>query len=320
MEKAVGRPRLHARGAGDVGPGGLEARLKGGALGSIPKRAQGAAPGKAHMTALATTTRQSPFGFLDVNWIGVFTLYWKEVMRFFKVLTQTLLAPVITTMLFAVVFRVALSGGRAPVGPLPYEYFLAPGLVMMAILQNAFMNSSSSIMMSKVQGNIVDCLMPPLSPAELTVAYIMGGTTRGILVALVSVLALLILPFRMLMVSHAWAIVYYAVMASMMMSAIGVIAGVWAEKFDHMAVVTNFIVTPLTFLSGTFYSVEHLGGVFANVTQANPFFYLIDGFRYGFIGEASSHVGAGVAIILTLNIALCLICYRIFASGYRLKH
>lgn len=262
---------------------------------------------------------QSPFGLFGVNWIGVFTLYWKEVLRFFKVITQTILAPVITTILFAIVFRLALSGARAPAGLVAYEYFLAPGLVMMAILQNAFLNTSSSIMMSKVQGNIVDYLMPPLSPGELTVAFIMGGTTRGLLVAVVSLLSLLVLPFPTLKVTHVWAILFFAVFASMMMSAIGVIAGVWAVKFDQMALVTNFVVTPLTFLSGTFYSVEQLGPVFRAVTHINPFFYLIDGFRYGFIGHADGHIGVGVLFILTLNIALCLVCYRIFATGYRLK-
>jgi ABC-2 type transport system permease protein len=272
------------------------------------------------MTAVAAAARQSPFGLFGVNWIGVFTLYWKEVLRFFKVITQTIMAPVITTMLFALVFRVALSGARAPEGLVSYGHFLAPGLVMMAILQNSFLNTSSSLMMSKVQGNIVDCLMPPLSPGELTVAFIMGGTTRGILVAIVSVLSLLVLPFPMIVVSHIWAIVFYAVAASMMMSAIGVIAGVWAEKFDQMALVTNFVVTPLTFLSGTFYSVERLGGVFYKITQGDPLFYLIDGFRYGFIGEATSDLKLGIAFILALNISLCFVCYRIFATGYRLKN
>jgi ABC-2 type transport system permease protein len=272
------------------------------------------------MTVIAAAAHQSPFGLFGVNWIGVFALYWKEVKRFFKVITQTILAPVITTMLFAVVFRVALSGARAPDGAIPYEYFLAPGLVMMAVLQNAFLNTSSSLMMSKVQGNIVDCLMPPLSAGELTFAFIMGGTTRGLLVAIVSLLSLLILPFPMIVVSHVWAIVFFAIGASMMMSAIGVVAGVWAEKFDQMALVTNFVVTPLTFLSGTFYSVEQLGGVFHAVTHANPFFYLIDGFRYGFIGKAGSDIGLGVAIILILNIGLCYLCYKIFATGYRLKN
>lgn len=272
------------------------------------------------MTGISAAARQSPFGLFGINWIGVFALYWKEVKRFFKVITQTILAPVITTMLFAVVFRVALSNARAPDGAIPYEYFLAPGLIMMAILQNSFLNTSSSIMMSKVQGNIIDYLMPPLSAGELTFSFIMGGTTRGLLVAIVSFLSLLILPFSMITVSHFWAIVFFAVGASMMMSAIGVIAAVWAEKFDQMALVTNFIVTPLTFLSGTFYSVERLGGLFHAVTHANPFFYLIDGFRYGFIGQADSDIGLGVAIVLILNIALCFLCYKIFATGYRLKN
>ena len=256
-----------------------------------------------------------------VNWLGLRTLYSKEVLRFFKVLPQTVFAPVMTTLLFLVVFRLAIAarGGAVPMGGVGFEYFLAPGLIMMAITQNAFMNNSSSLMTSKVQGNVVDILMPPLSPLELTCAFVLGGISRGIVVAFSIAAAMLLMPFPTLMVSHVWAIVYFAFAGASLLSAFGVIAGVWAEKFDHVAVVTNFVVTPLSFLSGTFYSVDRLGPFWAGISHSNPFFFLIDGFRYGFTGQASSNVGEGALVLLILNIALIVLCHRIFKSGYRLK-
>ncbi len=254
-----------------------------------------------------------------VNWVGLRTLYSKEVRRFLKVLPQTILAPVITALLFAVVFKLALSSGRAPQNGVAYEYFLAPGLIMMQILQNSFMNSSSSLMTSKVQGNIVDVLMPPLSPTEVTAAFIMGGVTRGMLVGAVTTLALLILPFKSVMISHVWAIFFYSLIASLITAGLGVMTGIWAEKFDHMAVATTFVITPLTFLSGTFYSVDRLGPVFAEITHWNPFFLLIDGFRYGFIGTADSRMGVGMVVLTTLTVLVVIVCQRMFATGYRLK-
>lgn len=269
-------------------------------------------------TVLASPPVQSA-RFDRVNWLGLWTLYLKEAQRFVKVLPQTVLAPVVTTLLFVVVFKVAMTGPTTPVGGVAYEFFLAPGLIMMAVIQNAFMNTSSSILISKIQGNVVDFLMPPLSPGELTAAFVLGGVTRGVVVALACVAAMVVLPFPTLMVSHAWAILFYGVMASLMLSALGVLAGVWAEKFDHMAVATNFIVTPMAFLSGTFYSVDRLHGFWHAVSHANPFFFLIDGFRYGFIGTAASSLAVGATVILVLNISLWIACHLVFARGYRLK-
>jgi ABC-2 type transport system permease protein len=255
-----------------------------------------------------------------VNWIGLQTLYVKEVMRFFKVLPQTVFAPMVTTLLFLIVFKVAVSAGRAPPpGGVSFEHFLAPGLIMMAITQNAFMNTSSSLLVSKVQGNVVDILMPPLSAAELTLAFVLGGITRGLVVALSIAVAMLAMPFPTLMVTHFWAILYFALAGAMLLSGCGVLAGIWAEKFDHVAVVTNFVVTPLSFLSGTFYSVERLGHFWAGVSRCNPFFFLIDGFRYGFTGHAASEIGTGALVLLVLNIVVLILCHRIFKSGYRLK-
>lgn len=252
-----------------------------------------------------------------VNWLGVRTLYLKEVQRFLKVGTQTIAAPVVTTLLFLAIFALAFAQGRAPVHGVRFEVFLAPGLIMMAILQNAFANTSSSIMISKVQGNIVDILMPPLSPGEVTFAVVMGGATRGLLVGLVTGIA--ILPFVPLPVAHAWALLYYGMAASVMMSALGALGGIWADKFDHMAAVTNFVITPLSFLSGTFYSVDRLPEPFRTMSHFNPFFFLIDGFRYGVIGRADGILPAGAAAVLVLAVGLWFACYRAFARGWKLK-
>ena len=252
-----------------------------------------------------------------VNWRGVATLYLKEVQRFVKVFLQTLVAPMVTTLLFLAIFALALGGVVRTVGQVPYLAFLAPGLIMMAIIQNAFTNNSSSLLISKLQGNIVDLLMPPLSPGELTFSFAMAGATRGMAVGLAVALAMT--PFVPLRVHDLAAIVFFALAASMMLSLIGLIAGIWADRFDQMAAVTNFLITPLAFLSGTFYSVERLPGVWHTVSQLNPFFYAIDGFRYGFIGRADGSVAVGVMTLLAVDVALWAVCYTLFARGYKLK-
>ena len=265
------------------------------------------------------TPRGHPFG--GVNWVGLWTLYLKEVERFWKVLQQTILAPVITALLFLLVFNLAFGGTGRGIEGVPFLVFLAPGLIMMSIIQNAFANTSSSIMVSKVQGNIVDVLMPPLSPGELTLGYAMGGVTRGIVVAIaVGIVVWVAMRFDVPLTLHdPLAIAYFAVAAAIMLSLIGIIVAVWSEKFDNQAAIQNFLITPLVFLSGTFYSVEHLSGVFATASQFNPFFYLIDGFRYGFIGESDSSVILGAAVVAVIDVALWLCCYVMFARGYKLK-
>jgi ABC-2 type transport system permease protein len=255
--------------------------------------------------------------FGRVNWLGVWTLYKKEVQRFLKVITQTVLAPVVTTLMFLIIFTVALGGSRRTLGDVPFEAFLAPGLIMMAIIQNAFMNTSSSLLVSKIQGNVVDFLMPPLSPGELTFCFVLGGATRGLVVAFATGLAML--PFATLEIQHLWAVLFYAVAASTLLSLLGVTAGVWAEKFDHMAVVTNFVITPLAFLSGTFYSIDRLPGLWREFAQWNPFFFLIDGFRYGFLGIHGGPIGVGMAFIIGLIVIFSIICHQIFKRGYKLK-
>lgn len=261
---------------------------------------------------------QAPRVVGRVNWIGLKTLYMKEVFRFLKVFTQTVAAPVITTLLFYTIFALALGGiDRISVGNVPFLHFLAPGLIMMAMVQNAFANTSSSVVIAKVQGNIVDVLMPPLSPLELAVAYVGGGITRGLLVGLVTYIAMRI--FVPIGLHNLFFILFHAVAASMLLSLIGVIGGIWSDKFDHIAAVTNFVVTPLAFLSGTFYTIDRLPEAWQVVAHFNPFFYMIDGFRYGFIGHSDGTLMIGLTVMIVANLALWAVTLRMLASGYKLK-
>jgi ABC-2 type transport system permease protein len=255
--------------------------------------------------------------FGAVNWVGLWTLYVKEVQRFFKVFMQTVVAPVVTTLLFLTIFLLALGGSGRQIGGIPYVEFLVPGLVMMAIMQNAFANTSSSLVIGKMQGNIVDLLTPPLSPAELTLGLALGGATRGAVVGLA--VGLVLTPLAAIHVSSLMAILFFGAAASLMMSLLGIVAGLWADKFDHIATITNFVVTPLTFLSGTFYSVEQLPASWRVVAHWDPFFYMIDGFRYGFIGVAEGSLAGGAALMAVLDLLLMVWCHRLFVTGYKLK-
>jgi ABC-2 type transport system permease protein len=275
-----------------------------------------AAPFKDHgMTVSASPPAPRLVGAF--NWIGFRTLVGKEIRRFLKVWVQTVAAPVVTTLLFYAVFALALGGVVRTVGETPFLLFLAPGLIMMAIAQNAFANSSSSVLVAKVQGNIVDVLMPPLSALELTLAYIVGGIVRGALVGLVT--ALMIAIVMPLPVQHPGFILFHGIAAACLLSLLGLIGGIWAEKFDHMAAVTNFIITPLSFLSGTFYSIDSVPPVFRALAHANPFFYFIDGFRYGFIGQTDGTLVTGVIVMMATNIVLGWVAWRMLDCGYRLK-
>ncbi len=255
--------------------------------------------------------------FGAVNWLGTWTLYLKEVQRFWKILTQTVVAPVITTLLYLAIFALSVGSLRPAVHGVPFIEFLAPGLIMMTMIQNAFANTSSSLLISKVQGNIVDILMPPLSPGELNFGIAMAGVTRGVAVGLVTAGGML--PFVHMNVVHLWAVVFFAVGASLMLSLLGMIGGIWSEKFDHLQAVTNFVVLPLTFLSGTFYSVEQLPAFAHAITHWNPVFYLIDGFRYGFTGQADGNVETGVILTIAVNLVLWIVSDQFFRRGYRLK-
>jgi ABC-2 type transport system permease protein len=252
-----------------------------------------------------------------VNWLGFWTLYWREVWRFVKVSTQTIAAPVATTLLYLAIFLLAMGGSTRMIEGVPYPDFLAPGLIMMAITQNAFANTSSSIMISKVQGNIVDVLMPPLSAAEMTLAFALGGVTRGIVVGIA--VALAVWAFVPLHVHDAGLILFHGLAGSLLLSLLGFIGGIWAEKFDHIAAVTNFVVMPLSFLSGTFYSIERLPESWRVLAHVNPFFYMIDGFRCGFIGYADGSLGIGIIVLLAVNAGLLALCLRLVGRGYKLK-
>ncbi len=268
-----------------------------------------------HQTLSLGGTRVRQMG--RVNWRGLWTLYMKEVRRFLNVFTQTLLAPMVTTLLFLAIFTLALGGGGRVVGGVPFSAFLAPGLIMMAMVQNAFANTSSSLVIAKVQGNIVDVLMPPLSPAELTLGMAGGGVTRGVMVGLAVGLGMWI--FVPVTIHNPLFILFHGVMASLMLSLLGMIGGIWSEKFDHIAAVTNFVITPFSFLSGTFYSIERLPEAWQVVAHFNPFFYMIDGFRYGFIGHADGNLTLGIVVMAGVNLFLWIVTYRMFATGYRLK-
>lgn len=252
-----------------------------------------------------------------VNWLGFRTLLLKEVRRFLKVYFQTILAPVVTTLLFLAVFALALGRVAADVGGVPFVEFLAPGLIMMAMVQNSFANTSSSIIIAKVQGNIVDMLMPPLSAAEQTLAVALGGVIRGVVVGLA--VGLVMTLFVTVHVHDVFYIAFHAVAGSLLLSLLGMIGGIWADKFDHMAAVTNFIVTPLSFLSGTFYTVDRLPQGFHAVALANPFFYMIDGFRYGFVGHADGSLAVGLAVVGLTDIFLLWVAWRMLSKGYKLR-
>lgn len=252
------------------------------------------------------------------NWLGVWTLYMREVRRFTKIYTQTMLSPVVTTLLFLAVFALAF-GSRASqkVGGVAFIEFLGPGLIMMSMAQNAFANTSSSLVVAKVQGNIVDTLMPPLTADELTLAISLGGASRGMAVGFVVAVAMsFFIPMHIYNVGF---IVFHGFMASLMLALLGTIGGIWAVKFDHIAAVTNFVITPLSFLSGTFYSMNALPEMAQRIAAFNPFFYMIDGFRYGFIGSSDADPLAGLAVMSGVNIALWVVCRQMFASGYKLK-
>jgi ABC-2 type transport system permease protein len=258
----------------------------------------------------------------NVNWGGLKTLYIKEVRRFFKVQLQTIWAPAITTLLFLVIFSVA-TGGKRPVHvggiDVPFADFIAPGLIVMGMLQNAYANSSFSLLVGKIQGTIVDYLMPPLSTAELLAALIGGAVTRAFCVGGAVFVAMALWPDVHVTPLHPLAILWFGLLGSVFLSLIGIMTSIWAEKFDHAAAVQNFVIGPLTLLSGTFYSVDRLAPAFRTFSHFNPFFYIISGFRYGFLGAADSPVMLGSAVILALDVALGLLCYWLLRTGWKIK-
>ncbi|WP_420542520.1 ABC transporter permease [Sphingomonas ursincola] len=254
-----------------------------------------------------------------INWGGLKALYMKEVRRFFKVQLQTIWAPAITTMLYLVIFTVALGRSGRMVLDVPFGDFLAPGLIVMAMMQNSFANSSFSLLVGKIQGTIIDYLMPPLSELEVLVSLVIAAVTRAFLVGAAVWLAMLLWPGIHVMPQHLWAILWFGLMGAVMLAFMGVLTSIWAEKFDHAAAITNFVVAPLALLSGTFYSVDAMAPTFRALSHANPFFYVISGFRYGFISSTDSSLLAGSLLLLGINAALGIGCYALLRSGWKLR-
>lgn len=255
----------------------------------------------------------------NVNWVGLQTLYMKEVRRFFKVQMQTVWAPAITTLLYLIIFTVALGSVKPKVLGVSFADFLAPGLIIMGMMQNAFANSSFSLLGGKIQGTIVDYLMPPLSNAEVLAALTAAAVTRAFFVGGTIWLTMAFWPGVHVIPVHLWAVLWFGLMGAMMLALIGVMTSIWAEKFDHAAAVSNFIVAPAALLSGTFYSVDKLSSTFQAISHANPFFYAISGFRYGFIGSADSPVMFGALLLVGINAVLGIICYLLLRSGWKLR-
>lgn len=251
------------------------------------------------------------------NGIGLATFILREVLRFLAVSVQTVFAPVVTALLFLAIFSLALGRAVGEVSGIPFMMFLAPGLIMMSMIQNAFANTASSLVMAKMQGNIVDVLMAPLSPLELTIGYAVGGLCRGLAVGLAVGLSMwLFVPLTIHSLGH---VLFYAVSASLMLSLLGIVGGIWAEKHEQSALLSNFVITPLAFLSGTFYSIERLPGLWYTAARLDPFFYMIDGLRYGMVGVSEAPLFIGYAVMIVGNLLLGVLCWALFRAGYRLQ-
>lgn len=252
-----------------------------------------------------------------MNVIGLKTLYYREVWRYMKVWNQTLTAPMVTTVLFFIILTIALGRGDRMIAGIPFDLFIAPGLVMMSVIQNAFANTSSSLMLQKFQGVIIDLLMPPLSAAEITFSMTMGAVTRGVMVGIVVGIAMYFcVPYT---IEHPLLALFYLMISSSMMALLGLITGIWSQSFDQMSAITNYVVTPLSFLSGTFYSVMMLPETWMTITMFNPFFYMIDGFRYAITGVCDGDVNTGMVVLIACNIVLAILTHHLLKRGWRLK-
>ncbi|MCW1384845.1 ABC transporter permease [Novosphingobium sp. KCTC 2891] len=263
--------------------------------------------------------------FRSFNRLGLWTLYMKEVRRFFKVQTQTIWAPAVTTLLYLVIFTLALGGGNRVVLGVPFASFVAPGLIAMGMINNSFANASFGFVGGKIQGTIIDYLMPPISEGELLAALVGAAVTRAVLVGLAVAAAMMLWPGVHLEARHPWAIVWFGLMGAVLLALIGVVTSIWAEKFDHLAAVTNFVITPMSMLSGTFYVIDNLAPAFQTISRVNPIFYVISGFRFGFLGQ--SDIGDTNAAVLhgalglgVLNLVLAIAIYALLRSGWKLKN
>ena len=254
---------------------------------------------------------------ISSNYLSIFTLFKKEVMRFVKVGIQTIIGPAVSSLLFLAVFNLALGRSIQTINGVTFATFIAPGLIMMTILQNSFANSASSIGQAKSQGNIVDILMAPLANIELTFGYVGGSVARGLICGFITSVSIYL--FVPLSIHSIIALIFYALMGSIMMGTLGTMVGIWADKWDQQQGITNFIVLPLTFLSGTFYSISRLPEFWQNFALMNPFFYNIDGFRYAFLGQSDSSLLIGSITLIIINNLLLFFCYLMFKTGYKLK-
>ena len=252
-----------------------------------------------------------------INWVGAWTLYQKETLRFLIVWVQTIFSPLISSLLFLLVLSLAIGTGRGEMLGVSFISFLAPGLIAMQVIQQSFSHSSSSFMIGKIQGNIVDVLYAPLSAAEVTIAVSLAAATRSFMIAAVSILTFyLIIDVQ---IKHFFLLIIFTFLSSFILGNIGTIAGLWAEKFDHMASVTNFVIVPLSFLSGTFYTIDRLPETIQIISKANPFFYMIDGFRYCFIGTSDGSVFVGVTYLSVLSFLSWFTAYYLYKKGYKIK-
>ncbi len=258
---------------------------------------------------------EKKFGY--VNWTGFWTLYKKEVWRFLIVLIQTVISPLVTSLLFLLVLSLAIGEDRGQVLGFTFINFLAPGLIAMQVIQQAFSHSSSSIMIGKIQGNIVDILYAPLTSGEITLAINLAACTRSVIIAFSSIVVFSF--FVDLQFYSVFYILFSTILGAFILSSIGIIVGLWAEKFDHMASATNFIIVPLSFLSGTFYSIERLPNILKEISELNPFFYIIDCFRYGFLGVSDGSVKFGLFYLIILSFIIWFVAYILFKKGYKIK-
>jgi len=252
-----------------------------------------------------------------INWMGTWTLYKKEVLRFLNVWIQAIFSPLISALLFLLVLSLALGNDRGNVLGVSFINFLAPGLIAMQVIQQSFSHSASSFMIGKIQGNIVDILYAPLSAAEVTLAVTLAAVTRSVMIAFISICIFhFIIDFEII---NYFTLIAFTFLSSFILGALGIVAGLWAEKFDNMATVTNFIIVPLSFLSGTFYTIDKLPEYLQMVSKANPFFYMIDGFRFSFIGQSDGSLTVGLIYLITLSIVMWMVAYILYKKGYKIK-
>ena len=252
-----------------------------------------------------------------VNWIGAYALYKKEVLRFLNVWIQTIFSPLVSSLLFLMVLSLAIGNDRGEVLGVTFINFLAPGLIAMQVIQQSFSHSSSSFMIGKIQGNIVDVLYAPLSASEVTLAITLAAVTRSFIIASISIIIFYFIVD--LQIKNYYLLIIYTLLSSFILGALGIIVGLWAEKFDHMATATNFVIVPLSFLSGTFYSIDKLPYFLQAISKANPFFYMIDGFRYSFIVKSDGSILVGLIYLLILSILVWFIAYLLYKKGYKIR-